>query len=272
LLSKLAYEEVAEDKSFQFARMPTLFSILDDNHISYKYFREDTDSTRCWRKENINQEISIFFTALIDYYAQSYGLGTRGLQKILQEVDQKAQSLLSDLDPNKYDIFIFSDHGMVQTKQVFDLNHEFKKKGLKNGSQFFAFYDSTFCRVWCQKHLQNKIISFFKRNIPSTYLDRNMLRKFHVPRDNNKYGDLIFLTHPGIVLASNKIQSILKVRMKAMHGFTPDYKEMDGILLSNCVTTSHAKIIDILPSILQKYNIKNLGMDGKSILNLHRKM
>lgn len=95
--------------------------------------------------------------------------------------------------------------------------------------------------------------------------------RLHIPSNDRKYGDLIFLAQPGVLISPNFFQGTMYV--KGMHGFDPLYANDNHIIFLEGPGIPHInmkkkiRIIDIVPTILNILNITpSINYIGHSII------
>lgn len=119
----------------------------------------------------------------LDKLAHKYGTKSEEVKTCIKKIDNRLKKMDFDL--------IMSDHGMVDIKETISV--PFSEK---------CFIDSILARYWGN-------IEDIKNKLP--------LNKGKIIKWNKKYGDLIFLANPGIIISPNYLQG--KKVAKAMHGY-----------------------------------------------------
>ena len=119
----------------------------------------------------------------LDKIAHKYGTKSDEVKNCVKKNDDRLRKMDFDL--------IMSDHGMVDVKETIEV--PFSNKCL---------IDSTLARYWGN-------VDEIKKKLP--------LKKGKIINWNKKYGDLIFLANPGVLIFPNSRQK--KVSDKAMHGY-----------------------------------------------------
>ncbi len=134
----------------------------------------------------------------LDKISHKYGVDSLETRRCVEEIDNMLRKVDFDL--------VMSDHGMMDVKEI-----------IKVPECERCFIDSTMARYWGD----DRDIKKLKLNLP---LDKGKRIKW-----NKKYGDLIFLANPGVLIMPNYWQGGNRVR--AMHGYDPGSKEMDGFYI-----------------------------------------
>ncbi len=154
-------------------------------------------------KKPLNKIINIKYKYFgeIDRIGHKYGTKSEEIVKTIKDIDKK----ISKEDFN----IIFSDHGMIDIKKIISVPWTNE-----------CFIDSDMARYWGDKEELNEI----KKKLPIN--DGKIINW-----KDKSYGNLIFITKPGILILPNYWQGNKKV--KAMHGYYGKNKEIKGIYILN---------------------------------------
>jgi len=265
VLDKICYEEIEGLPSIiDIVTKPTLFDLLKEK-VNVKFYHDQFNTEYFWKESVLSAPLTLYYTTIFDTAAQKYGIDNEKFRKIARSMDAKIISFL-EMHKEK-NILIISDHGMVRTRKVIVIEQELKKAGLINGKDFIAVFDPTFARFWItDNNIIQKIKKFFSSHPDFEFLDQKKQKMYHVNFKNNKYGDLMFLCNPGVVLTLNPLQKKFRHGIKAMHGYSPDEKEMDAIFISNFIKPKNPKVVDIVPTIIDYFHLSTSPMDGTSLI------
>jgi len=144
------------------------------------------------------------------------------VQAKLKDYDRQIRAVYEDAR-RRYDVVdlvVFSDHGMRDTTSVYDLMRDVEALDLTFGKDYAAFYDSTMARFWfLNDGARAMITDRLSRINAGRILSDEELKSFGVYFENHKYGDLIFLMEPGIMIAPSFMG---RKSLPGMHGFHPD--------------------------------------------------
>lgn len=129
-------------------------------------------------------------------------------------------------DGSRVEVSIFSDHGMTPVQECVDLSHV--TRGLRLGKEYMAFHDATFARYWFENDLSRERVRHALNETTGGRLlnDDDLVG---LPNNPEKYGQLVWLAEPGVVLEPNWMGGT----PKGMHGYDPSDRWSDGVLLSN---------------------------------------
>lgn len=252
----------------------TLFDILEENNKTFeiidwphhfknrkaKLFLSKSDKTAFNKaKKAILRDTDFIFVHFLGLeIAHQTGIGSEEAKNKALEIDIYVKELVESY---KEDVLIFSDHNMNDIKNEIDIEKEISKLNLEFGKDFVYFIGSTMARFWFKnKESRKKVVKICKKIKKARIIKE---KDFNLPR----VADLILLTDTKSVFWPNFF--LRKEHFKAMHGWNPKEKDNKTIYLlkSNLAKTrkKNARMIDMLPTILQMMNIPKSECDGKSL-------
>lgn len=138
---------------------------------------------------------------------------------------------------------LFSDHGMTPVTQHIDLVKEIDSLGLRMPGDYLAVYDSTMARFWFMNNKAREVIvrcldaQACGRILPDSELDALGVRF-----DDRRYGELIFLLHPGWLLTHSDFHGTGWMP-SGMHGYHPGDPYSDAVFLSNSAPSAAVETI-----------------------------
>ncbi len=176
---------------------------------------------------------ALLYTAVIDAFLHEHvgdasvvGAALKDLEAKISRVVARAHDSYSEVD-----LLIFSDHGMAETKGEVDLMDAIGTLGLTHEKDNLAFYDSTMGRFWFGNERARTDVAELLENMDGgSVLSDDDLRREGVFFDDRRYGELVFLMDPGMLI----VPSYMGARApRGMHGFTPDHEDSDAVLMSS---------------------------------------
>jgi predicted AlkP superfamily pyrophosphatase or phosphodiesterase len=108
----------------------------------------------------------------------------------MREIDSKISELVTEAESNneKLDIFIFSDHGMVDIVNNVNIKEHLENSELKKVDDYIAFYDSTMARFWVEdEKVKKRIIEIVSSIDHVTYLDEELRNKYKINFKTRKW-------------------------------------------------------------------------------------
>lgn len=130
-------------------------------------------------------------------------------------------------------IVICSDHGMTPVRKHYDLMKDVEALELRMPSDYVAVYDSTMARFWFfSEAARQEISSVLEKTTCGRILSDGELQRLGVFFQDGRFGHLIFLLHPGCMLARSDFNGP-QWMPAGMHGYHPDDPHSDAIFLSN---------------------------------------
>jgi Type I phosphodiesterase / nucleotide pyrophosphatase len=117
------------------------------------------------------------------------------------------------------DIHVFGDHGMAPTVATIDIQATISALPIRASSDYLCLLDSTMARFWFFSSRARELVTAALKEVDGgRWLDAGDLVELHSWFPDGKYGEQIFLTEPGTVIAP----SHMGARAPAgMHGFLP---------------------------------------------------
>lgn len=127
---------------------------------------------------------------------------------------------------------VMSDHGMTPKLAGFDLLGEISRLPVRMPRDYIALYDSTMARFWFFNAQAREYISHHLGQLKcGRILSIEEQKHYGLDFDDNRYGDLIFLMNPGLLIEPSFMG---KSAPEGMHGFDPDVDPWaSAIFLSN---------------------------------------
>jgi predicted AlkP superfamily pyrophosphatase or phosphodiesterase len=141
----------------------------------------------------------------------------------------------------KVRLFICSDHGMATIHTHLDLMSKVEGLGLVFGRDYTATYDSTMGRFWFHQEGSRERITRLLEQVPEgRILSRDELQQLGCDFEGDQFGELIFLTNPGVLIVPSHMG--LKP-ITGMHGYHPDDADSNASLLSNVEPPNDPQVI-----------------------------
>lgn len=160
-------------------------------------------------------------------------------------------------DP-RAELDLFSDHGMTPVSHHVDLVKDIEALGLTMPGDYLAVYDSTMARFWFMSdEARDAVVNCLNAQACGRVLPDAELEALGVKFDDQRYGELIFLLHPGWLLTHSDFHGAGWMP-SGMHGYHP------GDPYSDAVYLSHSKPIADVETIADIFSCMQTGLnDGR---------
>lgn len=189
----------------------------------------------CLMADIQNQHIDFAYCSFgrLDGLMHEKGSNHPDIDKLMLWYDGKIRALLDAVDENYNEVswYLFTDHGMHNVTDSYDLMADIETLGLEWNKDYAAFYDSTMARFWFLNDSARAALPQKLENHPKgRILSDRELRESGVWFENRQYGDLIFLMNPGTQI----VPSFMGVKAsKGMHGYNPSDPDSFAAISSN---------------------------------------
>jgi hypothetical protein len=205
----------------------SIFDLLQNDGKSYKAY--------CYHDGTDDELITSMEADLRAGAAKFYFLYLAGLDAFLHlhaddraasaETLQKYSTALARLHKiaietyGAADIHVFGDHGMAPTTATIDIQARLAELPIKSSVDYLCLLDSTMARFWFFNARARELVTGALKEVDGgRWLDSDDLVNLHAFFPDGKYGEMIFLTESGTVIAPCH----MGVRAPAgMHGFLP---------------------------------------------------
>jgi predicted AlkP superfamily pyrophosphatase or phosphodiesterase len=237
----------------------SIFDHLYAAHISYRVYSYHTLSDRdIFRRANHDLQESdarFFFLYLseLDQFLHDHWDQQNLFHERLDSYDAALRSLFTlarAFDPGA-SFTIFSDHGMTPIHRRYDLVNDIEKLQLRMPDDYLAVYDSTMARFWFfSDRAQRQIVEALQANPCGRILSDQELQSLGIFFSDRRYGELIFLLHPGWLMTRSNFNG-RQWMPQGMHGYHPDDPYSDAIFLCDRQPSTRASTIADVYSHMQ---------------------
>lgn len=172
----------------------------------------------------------------LDGIGHLHGPGSHALQTQLARTDDLCRQLIETARANypAVNVILFGDHGMVNVTTSLDLTPIIESTGLRFGSDFAYFLDSTMARFWFfHRGAEQAMRAAFRNVSGGRLLSADEMKQFGIAGCDRRNGEVIFLADPGVLLFPNFFQAEGDP-IKGMHGYDPDCADNLGLFLLHC--------------------------------------
>ena len=139
---------------------------------------------------------------------------------------------------------VASDHGMTPVREHYDLLQDIDDLKLKMPEDYLAVYDSTMARFWFfNDRARRQVIGLLNRLKCGHLLSDAELRDFRVLFEDRRFGEAIFLLHPGTLFSRSDFNG-KGWSPCGMHGYHPEQdRYSDAIFLTNLKPKREVNVI-----------------------------
>lgn len=239
---------------------PSIFDQLAQQGIKYRVYSYH-DLTDAEILDQVVEDIrsraaSFFFLYLseMDMFLHMHCREPEHVETRLQAYDRSLRRVFRaarEVDPEAT-MTVISDHGMTPVLHHYDLVKEIEALGLRMPDDYLAVYDSTMARFWFfNDQARQSIHDCLKSLMCGRILRDAELRQLGVLFTDRRYGELIFLLHPGWLLSRSDFNGRGWMPL-GMHGYHPDDPHSDAVYLaSRQPSWPMQSIADVYKSMLQ---------------------
>jgi hypothetical protein len=220
---------------------PSIFDHLGEQGVPYKVYsyhhQSDEEILEQAAQDVASQAALFYFIYLceIDSLLHSHILDRNKLAESLDHYAAHLRSIFrgaQKIDPNAT-LTLFSDHGMTPVTDRFDLVGMIEALGFSMPKDYLAVYDSTMARFWFfNTETRTKISERLAELHCGRILSEAELRELGVFFPDQRYGEIVFLLHPGWLISRSDFNG-KGWNPIGMHGYHPDDAYSDGVFLSS---------------------------------------
>lgn len=226
----LPYFDICEkDDIYRPGGVPSsIFDTLQQSGLrvrSYSYHDfSDEEIIRRARRELKAQQCDFYFLYLseMDAFLHRWCGDETRVEMEISRYEELLQGLYAEAcrATGDVDFFVCSDHGMTPKRTGYDLLGRIKTQGMQMPRDYLALYDSTMARFWFfHERARNLIIRKLEELDCGRILSQEEEQRFGIDFSDNRYGDVIFLMNPGVLIEP----SFMGTRAPdGMHGFDPE--------------------------------------------------
>jgi predicted AlkP superfamily pyrophosphatase or phosphodiesterase len=220
---------------------PSIFDELASSGIPHRvYSYNDCTDEEILRRaardiEAGEAQFLFLYLSEMDMFLHTHCADGVQIDKRLKWYEARLRNLFEVALRNSSDMtmILCSDHGMTPVRKHCDLMTEVESIGLRMPSDYVAVYDSTMARFWFfSEAARHEIRSLLAQSTYGRILSEGELERLGVWFPDGRFGHLIFLLHPGYLLARSDFNGPQWVPA-GMHGYHPDDPHSDAIFLSN---------------------------------------
>ena len=174
-----------------------------------------------------------FYASELDALMHARGTCHPDTARLIGRYEEQIRVVVAEAEwrYDEVELIICSDHGMVNVNRTIDLMTRVRALPFREGRDYLPFYDSTFARFWFHDERAEAAIGELLAGTEGGRLvDDEELGRLGVLFPEGEYGDVVFVADAGTVIAPSFMGNAAPA---GMHGYHPDDRGSDGIVLSN---------------------------------------
>src|SRR5437899_5971708 len=219
-------------------RGPNIFDYLEQKHVAYHVsdpLKNEEANLEALTKEIRHEAIDFAFLywpgldGLLHHAGnQSPAIG----EKLRQYETWIKQLLLETLDLYAaVHLYLFSDHGMANCDEHFNLRKQIDRLPLQMGRDYAVVYDSTMARFWLFNQDGRTLITAKLGELPQVrILSDEELERLGTLFPDRHFGELIYLVKEGLLIVPSHMG---ERPIRGMHGYHPNEKHSYALLCTN---------------------------------------
>ena len=191
-------------------------------------------------------ELAYLFTSKLDATMHKYGTRGAEVEAKVTEFAERVQSIYDAASKNyeQVNFYVFSDHGMADTKQVSDMMLRWNKLPYIFGKDYVATWDSTMVRFWFRgnEDVRRATTEWLEQQPEGKIVSDEQLKAWRCYWEDGRYGDLFYLLPAGTIFAPSFMN---QKWVNGMHGYTPDHEDSAACWLTNDAEAKPEGLADI---------------------------
>ncbi len=218
--------------------VPTLADVFTERGLRYefRYIKEGlrAEEQLTYLKERMDEvDVFFFYDPALDSGGHVAGASAEALSAPIDEIERFLEQAWEVAGAHgEAEMMLFSDHGMTDVAETFDLFA--RLEGFRLGRDYVVFMDSTFARFWFPTEERRDAVLAALEGVPGRLLTEEDLRRYGIDfADRSTYGEEVLVADEGIVFHPNYfVPGVLKNRRypeRAMHGYLPEAPSTDGV-------------------------------------------
>lgn len=234
----------------------SVFDLLGEKQVPYQVYtyhhHSDSEILKQAKLDLKGEKASFFFIYLseLDRLLHFHELESEEVGARLSWYGRELREILSAAQDSSSDVTftVCSDHGMTPVTQRFDLVSEVEAMHLSMPKDYLAVYDSTMARFWFFNDAGREKVTALLNSLPcGRILPDEELERLGILFSDRRYGEMIFLLHPGWLVAESHFNGN-GWNPTGMHGYHPADPYSDAVFLSNRPPASEIdSIADLYP-------------------------
>lgn len=251
-------------------RVESIFDVLEREGVNYRVWnwRTPLEQALAELSASLHDDppvrFALLYTAVMDSFLHDHVGDDDAVAAAVSELELKISRVVSMArdEYSRVDVLVFSDHGMAETGGEMDLMSAVESLGLRHEDDYLAFYDSTMARFWfSHDRARGAVTELLRGSDRGRVLSDDDLRREGVFFDDRRYGELVFLMDPGMLIVPSYMGATAP---RGMHGFTPEHEDSDAVIMSDSpLDPQPARIADTFGAMIGHLGIAAAPAGGE---------
>jgi hypothetical protein len=184
---------------------------------------------------------------------EAYGTGSPEVTETVRRCEEAIRRLLASARKGyeRVDLFVFSDRGAVEITDTCDVMARVASLDLRFGRHYTAFYEPTLARFWFHEPgAREAIEEALRAEGRGRILTEEDLERYGCRFAEARYGELLYLMNPGVLLHPNFVGSPRRPPA-AVAGFAPEHEHSLAMFAANTVPEPLPRRIDDLFDLMR---------------------
>ena len=218
--------------------LSTFFDVFRQSGVPFSlsdWQASETDNLQLAKRDISTGQIPFVYIYLaeLDGILHANGTSANVVSEKIKWYDREIRKVM-DCAAENYDeirLIVFSDHGQADVDVDYDLISKIERLDLRFGVDYVAVYDSTMARFWFLKEgVSKRVEQLLETDAHGRVLTDSELAELGCNFEGNKYGELIFLVDPGVLICPSFLG---ETHLAAMHGYHPADRDSVALVGSN---------------------------------------
>jgi hypothetical protein len=242
----------------------SVFDYFVANQIPYKSYsyHDGTDEALLDRAthdvQTGRETVYFLYLGQLDEYLHYHCRDLEGVRRRIGWYFEKIRGLVGAAASRGREVryFVFSDHGMTPVTEHYDLIGELRRAGIRPERDCVSVFDSTMARFWFQDATRRDDVRALLERCPAGRVLKDAeLQEMHVFFPDRRYGELVFLMNPGVLIYPSFFGNYAPA---GMHGYDPEDSYSSAAYVSNVQDHSPETIRDLYQVITTEASLAAL--------------
>lgn len=242
----------------------SLFDVLDEQHItyeSYNYHRHTDEEILGLvprRLQESDCRVYFLYLSALDAFLHFHVSERDAVTERVRWYEERLRAIHTAAQRRwgRVRMYLFSDHGMTPIRATEDLIAKVERLGLSIPTDYLPAYDSTMARFWVFSERAGRRLRELLGGLAyGRILTDEELKALGIDFEDRRYGELVFLMNPGVLICPSDMG---RIRFDGMHGFDPreDPSAYAVLLSTEPVVTPVVHITSVFGVVLDDLDVE----------------